>query len=141
MRIAIIEIDDKRADDIEIFNKILSSLPFSHSIIYECSNEKSVFSSDICGIKVDFNSRQVFRDGVQINLTHLEYRLLSYLISAPGHVFSKEQILKAVWGYEGESTMKIVSNAIYKLRSKLEYDKHNPLIIKTVHGGYMFSCM
>jgi two-component system OmpR family response regulator len=81
------------------------------------------------------NDRQhrVARDGVEINLSPVEYRLLHFLLSNAGQVMERAQILEAVWGYEyGDS---VLETAISQLRKKV--DEGRPKLIHTVRGfGY-----
>ena len=76
---------------------------------------------------------RVVRDGEEINLSPVEYRLLHYLLSNQGQVMERAQILEAVWGYEyGDS---VLETAISQLRKKV--DEGRPKLIHTIRGfGY-----
>lgn len=79
----------------------------------------------------------VRKRGEPVALTATEFRLLLTLASAPGTVFSREDLLREVWGWDylGESGM--VNMAIKRLRDKLEDDPGDPRIVETVRGfGY-----
>ena len=54
------------------------------------------------------NARKVYLDGQEITLTHKEYELLSFLMANPGQIFSREQLLNRVWGYDFEGTTRTV---------------------------------
>ena len=54
------------------------------------------------------NARKVYLDGQEISLTHKEYELLSLLMANPGQIFSREQLLNRVWGYDFEGTTRTV---------------------------------
>jgi DNA-binding response OmpR family regulator len=82
----------------------------------------------------------VRRDGEPISLTRTEFRLLTTLASRPGRVFSREQLLSEVWGYDYFGDARLVDVHIKRLRAKVEPDPHEPVIIQTVRGmGYKVS--
>ena len=75
--------------------------------------------------------------GQPVELTALEFDLLLYFAQHPGHVFSRAQLLDAVWGYAHEGYEHTVTTHINRLRAKLEADPMRPLLILTVRGaGY-----
>lgn len=79
------------------------------------------------------------RDGTVVELTGTEYKMLDLLMSSPGRIFTKQQIVNAVWdspyGADDSTIMVHISN----LRSKIERNPHRPEIIKTIKGlGYRF---
>lgn len=74
--------------------------------------------------------------GKEVNLTHLEFRLLRLLTSRPGYIFTNEEIIRAVWGSNGEKDQTALKNVIYRLRKKL--GKKNEYMIQTSPGGYSF---
>jgi DNA-binding response OmpR family regulator len=79
----------------------------------------------------------VRRDGVEIHLTKTEFRLLCELASAPGRVFSREQLLERVWGYDYFGDGRLVDVHVRRLRTKVEGDAANPRHVVTVRGlGY-----
>jgi DNA-binding response OmpR family regulator len=79
----------------------------------------------------------VRRDDKPIPLTRTEFRLLTTLASKPGRLFSREQLLSEVWGYDYFGDARLVDVHIRRLRTKVERDPHNPEIIQTVRGmGY-----
>ncbi len=74
-----------------------------------------------------------------IELTAREFDLLLYLASSPGHVFSRAQLLDAVWGYNHDGYEHTVNTHINRLRIKIEADPANPEYVQTVWGvGYKF---
>jgi DNA-binding response OmpR family regulator len=82
----------------------------------------------------------VRRDGEVVSLTKTEFRLLTTLASRPGRVFSREQLLQEVWGYDYFGDTQLVNTHIKRLRDKVEPDPHEPVIIQTVRGmGYKVS--
>jgi OmpR family response regulator RpaB len=92
-------------------------------------------------LSVDFNRRQVHRDGERIRLTGMEFNLLELLLSRNGEPINRLDMLEAVWGYKPEraSDSRVVDVHISRLRGKLEPDPLNPELILTARGmGYMF---
>ena len=77
-------------------------------------------------------------DGVGINLTNLEFRLLHLLMSRPGHVFSAEDIIQAIWGGYGNGDHVLLKNVVYRLRRKIEADPGRPVFLQTWQRGYSF---
>lgn len=81
-------------------------------------------------------AHQVFLDGHEIVLTHKEYELLSFFMANPGQIFSREQLLNRIWGYDFESTNRTVDTHIKTLRQKLGSEgKH---IVTLIRSGYKF---
>ena len=81
--------------------------------------------------------RQVRCRGAAIDFTALEFDLLLHFASHPGHVFSRSQLLNAVWGYTHDGYEHTVTTHINRLRAKLEADPMRPELILTARGaGY-----
>ncbi len=81
--------------------------------------------------------RQVRYRGEALEFTALEFDLLLHFASHPGHVFSRSQLLTAVWGYTHDGYEHTVTTHINRLRAKLEADPMRPELILTVRGaGY-----
>jgi DNA-binding response OmpR family regulator len=73
----------------------------------------------------------------ELSLTRTEFRLLTTLAAKPGRVFSREQLLSDVWGYDYFGDARLVDVHVRRLRTKVEEDPHDPTIIQTVRGmGY-----
>ena len=91
-------------------------------------------------ISIDKNTCKVYKDGNEIALSRLEYRLLLYLVENRSHVLSKEQILRHLWDCDGKYVdNNTVSVNISRLRTKIESDTSSPEHIRTVHGvGYIW---
>ncbi len=88
---------------------------------------------------IDANSREVSVRGEIVNLTALEFDLLIYLASNPGRVFTRAQLLDAVWGHTYDGFEHTVNSHINRLRAKIERDVSDPDFVKTVWGvGYSF---
>jgi DNA-binding response OmpR family regulator len=91
------------------------------------------------GLELDPSSRQVRLHGSSLALTATEFRLLEYLMSRPGVVFSREQLLNAVWGQDRAITDRAVDVYVLRLRQKIERDPAAPVLIHSVRGfGYTF---
>ena len=73
-------------------------------------------------------------------MTRKEFQLLRLLVSRPGEVLSREQLLDEVWGMENYPTTRTVDTHVFYVRSKLEIDPRNPRHLITVHGiGYRWA--
>ncbi|MFN7995083.1 MAG: response regulator transcription factor [Bryobacteraceae bacterium] len=91
------------------------------------------------GLQLDRSSCQVRLHGTALNLTATEFRLLEFLMSRPGVVFSREQLLNAVWGQDRAITDRAVDVYVLRLRQKVEADPTSPTLIHSVRGfGYTF---
>jgi DNA-binding response OmpR family regulator len=91
------------------------------------------------GVELDRTSCQVRLNGVPLSLTATEFRLLEFLMNRPGVVFSREQLLNAVWGQDRAITDRAVDVYVLRLRQKVEKDPANPILIHSVRGfGYTF---
>jgi DNA-binding response OmpR family regulator len=88
-------------------------------------------------LEIDPARREVRHGGQVLDFTALEFDLLLHFAQHPGHVFSRAQLLDAVWGYSHEGYEHTVTTHINRLRSKLEVDPMRPQLILTVRGaGY-----
>jgi len=91
-------------------------------------------------VMIEPATRTVTRDGAPVKVTHLEFELLVFLVSRPARVFSREELLREVWGYKRTETPRTVDNFIAQLRSKLEENPEEPRYLVTVRGsGYRFA--
>ena len=88
-------------------------------------------------LAIDTAGRTVRRDGEEIALTRTEFDLLVELAQRPGQVFSRDQLLDRVWGYDYLGDSRLVDVAIGRVRAKVELDPANPELLLTVRGsGY-----
>jgi DNA-binding response OmpR family regulator len=91
------------------------------------------------GLDVDASKRRVAVDGIEIQLTPLEFEILATLAREPGVVFSREQLMDRVWGYRDYAGGRVVDSHVARIRRKLGEDGNEPRFIRTVHGvGYAF---
>lgn len=90
-------------------------------------------------MKIDRESRRVFIEGKEINLTAKEFDLLEILATNPDKVYSREQLLNLVWKYEYAGDARTVDVHIRRLREKIEKVPSNPKYVFTKWGvGYYF---
>ena len=91
----------------------------------------------VAGVSIDVAGHRVTRDGQPVSLTPLEFDLLVTMARKPWQVFSRDQLLEAVWGYRHAADTRLVNVHVQRLRSKIEADPEKPQIIQTVRGvGY-----
>ena len=91
-------------------------------------------------LEIDMNRYETRKNGQALDLTLREFELLKYLAERKGKVFSREQLLEEVWGYEYYGDIRTVDVTVRRLREKLEDDPGDPKYIKTRRGiGYYFS--
>jgi len=89
---------------------------------------------------VDLASRTVTRGGQLVKLTHLEFELLSFFCHNSRRVFSRDELLREVWGLRQGGQARTVDNFVAQLRAKLERDPDQPRHLLTVRGsGYRFA--
>ena len=91
-------------------------------------------------ITVDEERRRALKNGEEIELTVKEFDLILFLMKNPGRVYSRENLLDLVWGYDYQGDTRTVDVHIRRLREKLELDPANPRYIVTKWGvGYYFA--
>jgi DNA-binding response OmpR family regulator len=91
------------------------------------------------GLHIDIAGHRVMRDDEEISLTQREFDLLLFLARHPGQVFSRDQLMEAVWQYSFYTDTATVTVHVRRLRSKLERDPAAPRWLQTVWGiGYRF---
>ena len=90
--------------------------------------------------EIDFRTFDVKVKGVRIRLTHLEMKLLQYLIQHEGRVISRHELLEEVWNTSGQVTTRAVDQFILRLRKVFEPDPANPRYFRTIRdAGYRFT--
>ncbi|MBI5480331.1 MAG: response regulator transcription factor [Deltaproteobacteria bacterium] len=91
-------------------------------------------------VALDVAARRVTVRGAPVELTAREFDLLLHFVTHPGRVFSREQLMQAVWGPDHFGTPRTVDNFVARLRLKLEERPDEPRHFETVRGvGYRFS--
>ncbi len=92
------------------------------------------------GLTIDIGKHAVTLNGHNIELTAKEFDLLVHFVSNPGRVYTRAQLLDAVWGYSHDGYEHTVNSHINRLRTKIEEDASKPKYILTVWGvGYKFT--
>ena len=90
-------------------------------------------------LKLDGESRRLFILGKEINLTAKEFDLLELLVMNPGKVYSRENLLNIVWGYEYPGDVRTVDVHVRRLREKIEKNPSEPKYVHTKWGvGYYY---
>ena len=93
-----------------------------------------------CGdITLDTSERNAYKNGKAVELTAREFDLMELLMKNPGHVYSRENLLDIIWGYESQGEIRTVDVHVRRLREKLERVPAQPEYIMTKWGvGYYF---
>ncbi|KRO03539.1 DNA-binding response regulator [Levilactobacillus paucivorans] len=90
-------------------------------------------------LTIDQDKFQVKRDDRLIDLTPKEFELLLFFAKRPGKVWSREQLLEGVWGFDYSGQTRMVDIHVSHLREKIERDPKHPTLLRTVRGfGYTF---
>lgn len=117
---------------------LLRRVDFLHQADVEQTQERGQLR--IRDMIIDIPKRAVQIKGRTVELTAKEFDLLLYLASSPGHVYSREQLLNAVWGYTHSGYEHTVNSHINRLRRKVEKNPADPDYVLTVWGvGYKFN--
>ena len=91
------------------------------------------------GVRADVRAHAAWVNGTALNLTRTEFRILVTFLREPGRIFSREQIIDAVHGYDFDGFDRAVDSQIYNLRRKLGKTPRGSQYIRTVYGeGYRF---
>ena len=109
------------------------------SVLRRYNNESADGVIKFKDLTVNTNEAKVYKNGEEIILTAMEYRLLLILLNNRGKVLSRTQLLENIWDVDGDfvedNTLTVY---IKRLRDKIEEEPNRPIIIKTVRGlGYM----
>jgi DNA-binding response OmpR family regulator len=92
------------------------------------------------GLALDAGTREVLRNGKPVRLTAKEFDLLWFMASHPRRVFSRDDLMRRVWGYSAALDTGTLTVHVRRLREKLEADPSRPELLETVWGiGYRFS--
>ncbi|HET6627717.1 MAG TPA: winged helix-turn-helix domain-containing protein [Nocardioidaceae bacterium] len=86
------------------------------------------------GVDLDADSRRVWRDGVEIRLSNKEFDLLQALISRPGEIVSREELMRDVWQTTFWTSAKTIDVHLGWVRKKLGDDTRRPTLITTIRG-------
>ncbi len=96
----------------------------------------------VAGIKLDIGKHQVTINGEKVSLPLKEFELLEFLMRNAGRVLTRSQLIDRVWGGDYYGDTKTLDVHIKRLRSKIEVDPANPVLIQTIRGlGYKLESM
>ncbi len=88
-------------------------------------------------LRVDLNRHKVYVDGAEVDCTPREFDILATLLAEPGKVFSRQQLLEAVFGWDYDGLERTIDVHVLNLRKKVEVDPAAPRLLLTVFGvGY-----
>ena len=91
-------------------------------------------------VEIDIEARRALAAGKELELTSREFDLLAWFVTHPGRIFSREQLLEAVWGSRYFGTARTVDNFVARLRAHVGDDAEHPRHLETVRGiGYRFN--
>jgi len=94
---------------------------------------------DLGRVQADLAGHRLLRDGQTVPIKPKAFELLAFLLRHPGQVFTRDQLLEHVWGYDYAGETRTVDVHVHWLRSQVETDPSNPQLIHTVRGvGYVF---
>ncbi len=114
---------------IAIIKSLLRRMELGNSI-----KSKEIISG---AFKIDLDSKGIYKNGEEIELTPKEYMLMKMFMENPNKAFSRDELLDMVWGYNYLGENKIIDVNIRRIRSKIEDDSSKPKYIETVWGtGY-----
>jgi len=109
------------------------------SILRRSSGEKKRDRASFGGLEIDYSRHQVKLAGKPVDLTTMEFEILSLFSRNPGIVLSRDTIFEKVKGLDADSFDRSIDVMISRLRNKLNDDPQNPLFLKTIWGaGYKF---
>ena len=127
----------KPFNPLEVLARVRSLLRRSYEFKIKDLEEDKIIT--IGEITLDDGARIVSKNGVEVQLTLTEYKILALLMQKPGRVFTKAQIYKHVNGEYYQSDDNSLMVHIYRIREKIEADSKNPIYVKTIRGlGYKF---
>ena len=93
---------------------------------------------DLGRVQVDLAGHRLLRDGKPVPIKPKAFELLAFLLRNPGQVFTRDQLLEHVWGYDYAGETRTVDVHVHWLRVELEADPANPVLLQTVRGvGYV----
>jgi two-component system KDP operon response regulator KdpE len=107
--------------------------------VYGAGFKQDQASVNMGTLKVDFSAREVQVSGERVRLTPIEYDLLVHLVRNEGKVLTHAALLEKVWGRDYVDEPDHIKKYIYRLRSKLNDNSHNPKMLLSERGiGYRF---
>ena len=126
----------KPVNILEVKARIKAIFRRNNRNVPEQENQKVIETK---GLKIDVDSRRVYIDDKEVNLTAKEFELVYLLVSNPNKVYSREQLLKTIWGPSYPGDARTVDVHVRRLREKIEATPADPKYIHTKWGvGYYF---
>ncbi|MDX2129051.1 MAG: winged helix-turn-helix domain-containing protein [Chloroherpetonaceae bacterium] len=124
-----------------LMSEKVSYQPFSSDVYAEhsVSSSSKIEQYSFGDVKIKFEKKEVWRNGVRLDLSDKEFQLLRYFVENRGKVISRGDLLRFVWGYHRLPNTRTVDVHVAWLRQKVD-QQVNPQYILTIHGkGYKFS--
>ncbi len=116
----------------------LRRLDLAHAQEAGSATSSSVAPVSLGAVTVDLSGHRLLRDGSELAVKPKAFELLTFLLRNPGQVFSREQLLEKVWGYDFAGETRTVDVHVHWLRSAVEADPSRPRYLQTVRGvGYV----
>ncbi len=113
---------------------------FGKNEVSSINGTSAVSLLEFNGLVIDLDLVEARRDEKKLDLTLREFELLKFLAQNPGRVFSRDELLQRVWGFEFFGDGRTVDVTIRRLREKVEVDPSSPQYIETRRGvGYLFN--
>ncbi len=104
------------------------------------ATEAATYAFGSC--RLDLEAHKLFRNGLEVELTGKEFRLLEFFVKRKGRALTRDTILSGVWGDDVIVTDRSVDRCVTTLRSKIENDPHRPEFVQTIRDiGYRFECV
>ncbi|MBQ9278175.1 MAG: response regulator transcription factor [Lachnospiraceae bacterium] len=122
---------------LEVKARIKAILRRNGKAVAEADNSRII---EVKGLKIDLDSRRVYIDGEEVNLTAKEFDLIYLLVSNPNKVYSRDQLLDLIWGTSYPGDARTVDVHVRRLREKIETTPATPKYVHTKWGvGYYFA--
>lgn len=123
----------------ELMARVKANVRKMKNVMTQIKEEENKTLIQDGNLTIDVNKFEVKKGEEIIDLTTREYELLKFLMTQKEQVFSREELLEKVWGYEYYGDARTVDVAIRRLREKIEDDSTSPVYIATKRGvGYYF---
>ena len=122
---------------VELVARVKSNLSQYERLRPNSGQEQKTGEITVGSMRLNYQTRRVFVDDIEIDCKNKEYELLYFLMSNADIVFRKETLYERIWGMDAFGDIKTVAVHINRLREKIEKDPANPVYIQTVWGaGY-----
>ena len=127
----------KPFDPAELVARVHANLRQHDRLVHAEPKADAAEEIRIQDLRILVNNWKVYKGDREIKMPNREFELLKFLAQNPNHVFSKEQLLERIWGYDCEGDSATVAVHINRIREKIEDDSQKPKLLETVWGaGY-----